>query len=63
MVNKNPSPEQLRHVYNLVAEFIEDLEISCPEGVYDDRVYELAPDLVSDLADVVGYYDYEDEDE
>ena len=63
MINKNPSPEQLRHVYNLVVDFIEENRVTCPEACYNDRVYEDAPDLVGDLAEVVGYYDDEDEDE
>jgi len=64
MIDKQPTIEDLKQVYNLIADFIEEHKITGPETIYQtDRVCEYAPELVEDLAEVVGYYDYEDEDE
>jgi hypothetical protein len=64
MIDKQPTIEDLKQVYNLIADFIEENKITGPETIYQtDRVYEYAPELVEDLAEVVGYYDYDDEDE
>ena len=64
MINNEPTIQDLLQVYNLVVEFIEKHRLICPESIYQrDSVYEYAPELVEDLADVVGYYDDGDEDE
>ena len=64
MIDKEPTIQDLMQVYNLVVEFIEKHRLTGPDSIYQsDRVYEYAPELVEDLANVVGYYDDGDEDE
>lgn len=50
-------------LWELAAKFIIDNRISCPESTAEDRVYENSPELVYEIAELVGYYEYEDEDE
>lgn len=58
MIDKEPSIQDMMQVYDLVVEFIEKHRLTCPESIYQrDSVYEYTPELVEDLADVVGYYD------
>lgn len=38
--------------------FIDTHHVSCPEATANDKVYECAPELVEQLANVVGYYQY-----
>ena len=42
--------------------FIDSNRISCPEATTNDGVYENAPELVEKLCDVVGYYQYPEDD-
>jgi len=50
-------------LWEVAAKFIIDNKISCPEATAEDRVYENAPNLVFEIAEIVGYYEYEDDDE
>lgn len=54
---------ELLRVRAIVSRFIKDQRISCAEATIEDRVYENAPTLIEELANVVGYYEYDDEDE
>ena len=49
-------------VASIARKFIDDNRVSCEEACAEDRVYENAPNLVGDLAEVVGYYQYPDVD-
>lgn len=40
----------------IARKFIDDHRVSCVEATANDRVYEHAPELVEQLAEVVGYY-------
>lgn len=44
-----------------ITSFIKENKVSCAEATVEDRVYENAPDLVEELANIVGYYEYPDE--
>ena len=44
-------------IYKICKKFIDDNKISCPEMTYDDKVYVNAPDLIEDLANIIGYYE------
>lgn len=41
---------------DIARKFIDDNRVSCAEATINDRVYENAPELVEQLANVVGYY-------
>lgn len=49
-------------LWELAAKFIIKNKVSCPEATGEDRVYENAPDLVYEMAEIVGYYEYEDDE-
>lgn len=51
--------QEALEVYAIVKKFIQDNKVSCPEATTNDSVYENAPELVYDLAEIVGYYEYE----
>ena len=55
--------EKMIHTYAVVNIFIQENKISCAEATVEDNVYENAPAFVEELAKIVGYYKYEDEDE
>lgn len=46
----------------IARKFIADNRVTCEEACCNDRVYENAPNLVGELADVVGYYRDPDEE-
>lgn len=50
-------------LYALCRAFIEKHRISCPEATAEDRVYEHAPELVAEIAQVVGFFPNDDEDD
>lgn len=51
-------------VLEIVEDFIKKQEIACAETIWQtDWVIENAYKLIEDLCEVVGYYDYGDEDE
>lgn len=61
MIITKPTDNQLQQLWDMVAEFINDKHISCPEVTCEDRVSEDAPDLVANMCEIVGYYDYPEE--
>lgn len=63
MVNDDPSVKEMAALWNVVAKFIDKNHISCAEATYEDRVFENAPNLVEDLCEIVGYYDYPEDEE
>lgn len=50
------------NLHGIVKKFIEQNHVSCPEVCCEDRVYENAPNLVEELADIVGYYVYPEDE-
>jgi hypothetical protein len=57
-----PSQAELIALWRVCQNFIHDRHVSCPEACYNDRVYEYAPDLVEDIANIVGYYEYPEDE-
>lgn len=49
-------------LWDLCQQFIEKQRISCPEAVMEDRVILNAYDFIEKIANIVGYYKYENED-
>jgi hypothetical protein len=58
-----PSQAELIKLWRVCQTFIQDQHVSCPEVCCEDRVYENAPDLVEDIANIVGYYEYPEDEE
>lgn len=56
-------PKKNDPLYALCRAFVEKHRVSCLEATIEDRVYENAPDLVGDIAKIVGFYRYPEEDE
>ena len=51
-------------LYDLCKDFIRDNRISCEEDIYQsDRVEANALDLISQICELLGYHEEEDEDE
>ncbi len=46
----------------IIRKFLDDNRVSCPEATCEDRVYENAPELVEQLAELVGWYEYPEEE-
>lgn len=62
MIDTEPSVKDMAELWNTVAEFIRDLRISCAEATIRDRVFEYAPDLIADMCEIVGYYEYPEDE-
>jgi hypothetical protein len=59
---KQPSPKTL--LFDMCAKWIEKMEITCPEVVYQcDRVSEEATTFIEQVCKIVGYYEPEDGDD
>ena len=55
--------ERHAQLWLAVEKFIDEQRISCPETIsQSDRVIENAYDFIEQLCDIVGYYEYEDEE-
>ena len=51
-------------LFSVCQKFMENQKVTCSECIYQsDRVIENAYDLIYDIADIVGYYKDEDENE
>lgn len=58
------SDEKAAKVHEIVQAFIVKHRISCPDSIGQvDRIITDAYDLIEDLCNVVGYYQYPEEDE
>jgi hypothetical protein len=42
--------------------FVQRNQIHCAEATVEDRVYENAPELVEQIANIVGFYKYPDDE-
>lgn len=57
------SKDKQKQLLKLCEQFITEQRISCPETIHQtDRVIENAYNLIEDICDIVGYYEYEDEE-
>ncbi len=64
MINREPTVDQMKALWNKCADFIEDFEYYCPESIYQrDRTYVEAPELLEGICGIVGYVDIDDEDD
>lgn len=55
--------EQKEALWEAVTRFVDEQRISCGEAVYQtDWVAENSLELIEELCDIVGYYEYEDEE-
>ena len=51
-------------LYALAKDFIEKQKITCSETVYQtDRVIESAYQFIDNICEIVGFYEYEDDEE
>lgn len=52
-----------KDLLKLCKTFIEEQRISCPESIHQtDRVIENAYEFIEEICDIVGYFEYEDEE-
>ena len=64
MVDHEPSVKDMAALWKLCAKFVEDNNITCAETVYQsDRVIRNAYMFMKEVCEIVGFVDYEDEDE
>jgi len=49
-------------VHAIARDFIVKNKITCAEATTDDSVYENAPELVEALAEIVGYYEWPEDE-
>jgi len=54
--------EKKDKLWEVCQKFITTNRVSCPEATCEDRVYENAPNLVEDIAEIVGFYKYPDDE-
>lgn len=55
--------EEIAKALNLkskLEERLKALRITCPEATVEDRVYEAAPEVMEEIADIIGYAKRED---
>jgi hypothetical protein len=54
-----PTKKQLTDLWNVVENFIQQEQINCPETIAQtDRVIENAYEFIENCCNVVGYYEY-----
>lgn len=57
-------PAKAMKLHEIVQTFVDKHRISCADAIaQNDRIIEGAYDLIEDLCNVVGYYEYPEEDE
>lgn len=61
--NMTGKPAPQVRLWALCEKFIADRRVICPEATVEDRVYEHAPELVAQIAEIVGYLRDKDEEE
>jgi hypothetical protein len=55
--------EQKEALWEAVTRFIDEQRIECGEAIYQtDRVIQNAYEFIEELCDIVGYYEYTDEE-
>lgn len=62
MTRPEPTPEQLRALWDRVVKYVDHVKLSCEDAYcQSDTAQEEAYNLVPDLAEIVGFHEYEDE--
>ena len=63
-MNTEPSVKEMVALWNKCLEFVEAQSISCADTIHQtDRVIENAYGFIEDVCDIVGYEEYEDDEE
>jgi len=61
MNRPEPTPEQLRALWDRVVTYVDEVHLSCEEAYsQSDTPQEKAYDLIPDIAAIVGFYTWED---
>lgn len=61
-LNKNPTPEELKELWDATVKWIETYEPLSEESIYQsDRCQLNMHELVSEACDIVGYFPFEDD--
>lgn len=61
-MNDEPSVKEMAELWNVCMKFIKAQGIGCQETIYQtDWVIENAYEFIEDICDVVGYVEYEDD--
>jgi len=50
-------------LFDICKEFIKDNKISSEEDIYDSHIESQSLQLLEQICDLIGYYDYEEEEE
>jgi hypothetical protein len=58
----NPTHAELMALWKVCKDFVEKQQVSCEECCCEDRVYEEAPNLVADIGNIVGFYQYPEDE-
>lgn len=62
MPRPEPTPEQLRALWDRVVEYVDAVELSCEEDFCQrDYPQEESQNLIPDIAEIVGFYEHPDE--
>lgn len=59
---REPTFAEMRALWVVCKTFIETQQVSCEEACCEDRVYEEAPNLVADIGNIVGFYEYPEDE-
>ena len=63
-MNDEPSVKEMAALWNACFNFIKKHDIGCAEQIWQtDSVLIAAPELVEEVCEIVGYVEYEDEQE
>jgi hypothetical protein len=60
-MNDEPSVKEMAALWNVCYNFIKTQRIHT-EAVCEDRVYENAPNLIEDIAEIIGYFEYPEDE-
>lgn len=63
MINNDPDLDRLLDVWKLISAYIENNRVSEAGSVFDDNPTINGLTLITELCDIVGYYDYPEEEE
>lgn len=58
VLHKMITEDQKNKLVALCKKFVDDNKVSCPEATINDGVYENAPELVGQMAEIVGYFEW-----
>ncbi len=63
MDRPEPTPEKLRALWDRVAKYVDEVQLSCYEAYCQNDKAQLETfELVPDIAEIVGFYKYPEDD-